>query len=138
MPIDPGSATIIATALSSLFGGMFGGKSKDRKPTAEELALLRAQTRSTDTQTSGQATNNALDQLKLKRKQATDPLWRAVAAMAASRLPIFAQQGFDFSKLNDPISVEVNDPTRVPPSAGNAGRPLPPGFPPSERAVPRY
>lgn len=147
MPIDPGTATLLATGLSSLLGGLFGGK-KDKPPTAEELALLRAQTRATDantrgtdTQTAGQATNNALTDLKLKRKQASDPLWRALAMMASSRLPTYAKQGFDFSKLMDPISVEVNDPTRIaqPPSTLPTGfRPRPDDVDPTGRAVPRY
>ena len=136
MTIDPGTATIIAGGLSSLLGGLFGKKA-DKKPTAEELALLRAQTRATDTQTSGQATENALNELRLKRKQANDPLWRAVAMMAASRLPIFAQQGFDFSKLQEPISVNVNDPTRVPVSTAPV-RPRPANVPTVDTALPRY
>jgi hypothetical protein len=117
MPIDPGTATLVATGLSSLLGGLFGRREEKKKLTPEELELIRAQTRTTDaerlatdTRTRGQATSNALDELKLKRRQANDPLWRAVAMMAASRLPIFAQQGFDFSGLHNPISVEVKDP----------------------------
>lgn len=104
------AAPIIAAGISAL-AGWLGGKNQP-KLTPEQLALVRAQTRATDTQTAGQTTENELTKLKLARKNATDPLFRAISMMAAKRLPIYAQQGFDFSKLYDPIS--VSGPTRPP------------------------
>ena len=129
--IDPGTASIVAAGLSSLLGGLFG-KRNQQKLTPEQLALIRSQTRATDTQTAGQTTENALTKLKLARKQSVDPLFRAVSMMAASRLPIYAQQGFDFSKLYDPISVNESS---LLPTVGNRNRPS--GVPSTGTALPR-
>lgn len=81
----------IATLGSGLLGGLFGGG--DQEIPREQKQLFDAQRQNIDVET-------ALQKLMLARKQAQDPLWRAVQQMAASRLPIFAQQGmnFDFSQ----------------------------------------
>jgi hypothetical protein len=95
--MDPGTAQIIAGGLSALLGGLFGKKNKQLTP--EEIALMRAQTRGIDASTAGQNTENQLSNVKLQRKQSTDPLFHAVSLMAAHRLPVYAQQGIDFDKL---------------------------------------
>lgn len=121
--MDPATLSLLASAIpaiGSFLGGLFTGGGGNKIP-KEQAALLGAQTEATKLGT-------ANTQLSLDRRRAQDPLFRALSLMAAQRLPVFAQQGFDFSGLYNPIGRTT---------AQAQSRPIA-GREPTGRAIPRY
>lgn len=92
--MDPATISLIATAAASLLGGLTGGN----KVPPEQRDLMRSQRGLVDIEA-------ALQKLMLQRKQAQDPLWRALQSMAFNRLPSFAKSGFDISAMQNPVGV---------------------------------
>lgn len=132
--MDPATLSLIATLGSTAFGALAGGGGGDvpveqRGLMTSQRGLVDAQHRSTDI-------DNALHSLKLSRTRAQDPLWRALQHMAFSRLPIYAQQGFDFSSMMNPIQ---EDPAFTGPSDSRlpGARVRPDGMAPGNPAVAR-
>jgi hypothetical protein len=115
--------------IASLLAGLFTGGGK---VPAEQRRLMTAQTGLTTQQTELAKLEALMQQLLLGRKQAQDPLWRAVQSMAFNRLPTFAKAGFDMSSMQNPITSSSYLP---PPPPGS--RPRPPGVPPIDTAIPR-
>lgn len=112
--MDPATMQLLGalfTGGAGLLGGLFGGKGQEIPK--EQRMLMDAQRGLTTSQTKGSDLENLLQQLLIGRKQAQDPMFRAVQQMAFSRLPVFARQGIT-QDMSQPIAPASLGPAPLP------------------------